>query len=443
VEVKIVEDGSSFPALKPVPPEDRPFGFADCFALWSSLGVGLLVLQAGALLVPGLGFASALGATVLGSLIGVVLLALVGVIGSDTGVATMAALRPSLGARGSTVPTAVNILQLIGWGAFEIIIMRDSADAIGRRILGVSSPIVWTLVWGTLATAMAFGGPLAFVRRFLKTWGIWLVYAGALWLTIKFFMRYDIRSLLAKAGTGDITFGVAVDLVVAMPLSWLPLIADYTRFGRRTRPVFWGTFAGYFIANVWFYALGAAYALVTSGADLLQSILLTSGGLIALGLILLDETDNAFADIYSAAVSTGNFSSRFSATHLSIAYGPLCTLLALLVPIGQYQDFLLLLGSVFAPLFGIVLTDHFVVRRRQIAASELDRPHGAYWYAAGWSWPALLAWVAGIVVFQLVTRLLPHLGATLPSFLASGAIYLLLAGIGIVRARPVVAVEQA
>jgi NCS1 family nucleobase:cation symporter-1 len=109
-----MESSAERSALTPVPSVERVFGFADCWALWSSLGVGLLVLQAGALLVPGLGFGAALGAILLGSIIGVTLLALVGVVGSDTGVATMPTLRPALGIRDSFLPTDANLAQLIG-----------------------------------------------------------------------------------------------------------------------------------------------------------------------------------------------------------------------------------------------------------------------------------------------------------------------------------------
>jgi NCS1 family nucleobase:cation symporter-1 len=431
-----MESQPAFSPLTPVPPDRRPFRFGDCFALWSSLGVGLLVLQAGALLVPGLGVGPALAAILLGSAVGAALLALAGVVGSDTGVATMAALRPALGVRSSFLPTLANIVQLVGWGTFEIIIMRDSADAIDRRLGAFSSPLLWTLVWGGLATLLAFGGPLRFVRQFLRRWGIWLVYAAALWLTVQLVTRYDLTTLLARAGTGELAFGLGVDLVVAMPLSWLPLVADYTRFGRSARPVFWGTALGYFVANVWFYALGAAYALALGGGDLIQAILAASGGLLALGLILVDETDNAFADIYSAAVSTGNVLPQLATPWLALGYGALCTVLALLVPIGQYQEFLLLIGSLFAPLFGIVLVDHFVVRRRRIAAAELERRGGAYWYLAGWGWPGLLAWAIGVGVFQAIAHELPDLGATLPSLLAGGLAYLLLVRVGLARPLP-------
>jgi NCS1 family nucleobase:cation symporter-1 len=397
---------SAYAPLVPVPPERRAFAASDAFALWFSLGIGLLVAQAGALLVPGLSLPHALFAIAIGTVIGVALLALAGVVGTDTGLAAMSSLRPTLGVRGASVPAVLNAIQLVGWGSFEIIVMRDSADALATQSFGLSMPLIWTLVFGVLATLLAVSGPLSFVRRFLRTWGI---------------------SLMRRPGTGDMAFGAAVDLVVAMPLSWLPLIADYTRFGRSAGGTFRGTLAGYGIANLWFYALGAVYGLVAGGGDALLTIAFAqAGGGIALLLILIDEIDNAFADIHSAAVSTGTFWARAGVPMLSAAFGALCTLVALVVEMGKYQNFLLLIGSVFAPLFGVVLADHFIVRKRRIEIEALADPGGRYVFSGGWHVSAFIAWAAGIAAYHAINQWLPNLGATLPALAVGAVVYLAL-----------------
>ena len=419
------EAGSTYAPLKPVPDSRRAFKTSDAFALWFSLGIGLLVAQAGALLVPGLSLPHALLAILIGSVIGVVLLALAGVIGTDTGLAAMSSLRPTLGVRGASIPAVLNMIQLVGWGSFEVIVMRDSADALSKQAFGFSAPLVWTLIFGVLATLLAISGPLSFVRRFLRSWGIWLLLAGAAWLTYAVLAQHDLGALMRRPGNGEMSFGGAVDLVVAMPLSWLPLIADYTRFGRRAGDTFRGTLLGYGIANIWFYALGAIYGLAAGGGDaLLTSALAQAGGGLALLLILIDEVDNAFADIHSAAVSTGTFWARGSVPMLSAAFGALCTLIALLVPMAKYQNFLLLIGSVFAPLFGVVLVDHFIVRKRRIEAAVLADVRGRYGFSGGWHLSAFIAWAIGIASYQAINQWLPNLGATLPSLVIGAACYL-------------------
>jgi NCS1 family nucleobase:cation symporter-1 len=410
--------GSTYAPLTPVPDARRAFRTGDAFALWFSLGIGLLVAQAGALLVPGLSLPHALLAIVIGSAIGVVLLALAGVIGTDTGLAAMSSLRPTLGVRGASVPAVLNAVQLVGWGSFEVIVMRDSADALAKQAFGLSMPLVWTVVFGLLATLLAISGPLSFVRRFLRTWGIWLLLAGAAWLTWSLLAQHDLIAMMRRPGTGEMPFGGAIDLVVAMPLSWLPLIADYTRFGRRAGDTFRGTLLGYGIANIWFYALGAIYGLAAGGA------LAQAGGGLALLLILIDEVDNAFADIQSAAVSTGTFWARGSVPMLSAAFGALCTLIALLIPMAKYQNFLLLIGSVFAPLFGVVLVDHFIVRKRRIEAAVLADVRGRYGFSGGWHLSAFIAWAIGIAAYQAINQWLPNLGATLPALVIGAVCYL-------------------
>jgi NCS1 family nucleobase:cation symporter-1 len=401
----------SYDPLTPVPEDRRVFRAFDAFSLWFSLGIGLLVLQAGAFLVPGLSLGAALAAIVTGSVLGALLLAAAGVVGTDTGLSSMGTLRLALGARGAAIPAVLNAVQLTGWGAFEIIAMRDSADALAKQTFGFSNPLAWTLLFGVLATSLAILGPVSFVRRFLRAWGLWLLLAGAGWLTWRLAADFDFPALLAKAGTGEMSFGAGVDLVVAMPLSWLPLIADYTRFGRSPGGMFKGSAVGYLLANIWFMGLGAAYALAAGGEGLLLTALAASGGGIALLLIVIDETDNTFADIHSAAVSTATLA-PVKPARLALAFGALCTLIALVAPMGQYEGFLLLIGSVFAPLFGVLLTDHFIVRRRQTGV------------AGPLNLPGLAAWVVGIAAYQALSRLAPNLGATLPAFAVAAVVYL-------------------
>lgn len=415
---------TNYDPLTAVPAERRSFVARDAFALWFSLGVGLLVLQAGAFLVPALSLGEAYAAILCGTLLGAILLAAAGVIGADTGLASMAALRPTLGIRGASIPTVLNVVQLVGWGSFEIVVMGDAANTLANGALGVSAPMLWTVLFGLLATALAAGGPVSFVRRFLRRWGLYLLLAAAAWLTYALLAQHDLAELFARPGTGGMSFGGGVDLVVAMPLSWLPLIADYTRFGRSPGAMFRGSALGYLVANVWFFGLGATYALASGGEASIAVTLASAGAGLALLLILLDETDNAFADIHSAAVSSGTLL-RFGVRKLALGFGALCTLIALLAPLAEYQNFLLMISSVFAPLFGVVLADHFLVRRRRLDVAEIDRVGGAYWYAGGWRMAGLGAWAIGVATFHGVTAALPDLGATLPSLTVSGALFLL------------------
>jgi NCS1 family nucleobase:cation symporter-1 len=422
--------------IEPVDRDSRVLGFIDYFVLWSSLGVGLLVLEAGTLLVPGLSLRQALLAIVVGTLVGNLLLALAGMAGSDQGVPTMVLLRPVLGQRGSYLPTLLNLLQLIGWTAFELWVMSLAANRISDALFGFSAYSAWLVIFAVWCVLLALGGPLVVVRQWLEKFGVWLVYGATAWMTVYLFTHYDISALLAQAGTGEMPFWLGVDLVVAMPISWMPLVADYNRFTQDSRGTFLGTYLGYFVANVWFYGLGALFILTLDMAaptpeNLATAIMALTGGVVALLVILVDETDNAFADIYSAAVSIQNIFPQVRQRLLIVIVGAVGLGLAAFLTMGQYFNFLLLVGSVFVPLFGILAADYFVVRGRHINTAELYRPGGQYWYRQGFSWVAVAAWAAGIAIYHLITRAWPTLGASIPSFAAAFLLYLALVRVGV------------
>jgi NCS1 family nucleobase:cation symporter-1 len=402
-----------------VPADKRVLGARDLFSLWFSLGIGLMVLQLGGLLAPGLGLAGGVGAILLGTAVGVLLLGAVAVIGTDTGLSAMSALKLSLGERGAVLPALLNLLQLVGWGAFEIIVMRDAASLLAGKVFAegslLTSPWLWTLFFGALATLLAVTGPLTFVRRVLRKWGIWLLLGACLWLTWNLFDKADLGELWARAGDGSLPFALGFDIAIAMPLSWLPLIADYSRFGKAAGRVFAGTAAGFFCGNVWLMSLGVAYTLAFAPSGEMNALLLALAGAglgIPLLLILLDESENAFADIHSAAVSSGTLVA-VKVEHLALGLGALCTLIALFAPLAEYQNFLLMIGSVFAPLFGVVLVDHFVLRQRRAAVAT-----------AALRGDALAAWACGAVTYHLLAQLAPEVGATLPSLLLAGVLQL-------------------
>jgi nucleobase:cation symporter-1, NCS1 family len=403
--------------IEPVPPGHRVLRFMDFVVLWGDLGIGLLVMLTGTFLVPGLGLGSALLAILVGSASGSLLLALVGAVGSATGAPTMVLLRPVLGTRGSYAPTVLNVLQLIGWTIFEFVVMGVAASVIARSLFGSGSTIAWTAVFAVIVIIMGLGGPIGFVRQWLEKFAVWIALATGAWLTIHAFSTMDVGALLRQPGDGSLPFGSGVDLAIALPISWLPLVADYNRFARSTRKGFWGTMLGFFITNAWFLSLGALLLLGSHVAqeprDFATAIALTAGW-IALLILLADETHNAWADLYSSAVSVQNLFPKAKQRWLIVAIGAACFLIAAFLDITRYQDFLYLVGSFFVPLFGMLTADFFVLRRRHYQVREFSRARGAYWYSGGINMRAMIAWAAGIAAYHLANP--ATLGAIFPSW---------------------------
>lgn len=397
-------------AIRPVPPSERRLSAVDLAVLWGDLGIGLLVLVTGGLLVPGLGFGMAFVAIVIGSVIGVALLSLMAVAGAQHGLASMVLLRPVLGVRGSWVPTVLNIVQLVGWTAVELWAMSYVADLISSEVFGFSARGLWLAIAALFCAGLALWGPVGVTRVWMERFGAWVIGAITLIVTVAVLTSDGLGDALRSAGAGGFpTFGPALDLVIAMPISWFPLIADYTRFGKRPRAAFLGTFWGYLVANIWLYSLGALLILTAGAtpdpAGIALGILTIAGGSIAGVLflvgLLVGETDEAFADIYSGAVSIQNIWPRIPQRVLVVAITALATALAAIFTMELYESFLFLIGSVFVPLLGVVAADHFVIRKSRIDLGRLVRERG-YWFRGGVRWAALLPWLSGFVVYHWI-----------------------------------------
>ena len=413
-----------------MPERLRTLSFLDVSLLWGNLGVSLLVLVAGALLVPALGLAEALLAIVVGAVLGNALLGLAGLIGAERRLPSMVLLRDPLGQRGSYVPTVLNVLQNVGWATFELIVIAAAATALADRAFGFSERWVWVLVFGAVTGALALAGPISLVRRYLRRFAIWAVVASLAYLAWWAIAGADVGSLWREPGAGGLTFWQGVDLTIAMAASWLPLAADYTRFARSRRSAFFGTALGYFVPHVLLFSLGALLLLsrgVGGVGDLSGLLIALAAGGIGSGLALLaltfDETDEPFANVYSTAVSLQNLFPQLSQRLLIVLITATATVGALVVDLVQYEVFLFLLGSFFVPLFGVLAADFF------LGAAA----------AVSFRWSGLVSWLVGFAVYQWIQPTGPEawtsvvadapkagslaVGASLPSFAVAFVLY--------------------
>jgi nucleobase:cation symporter-1, NCS1 family len=406
-------------SILPVPKDKRLLKGRDFFVLWSSLGVGLLVLSAGSFLTDA-SFTDAILAILIGSIGGSVLLALAGKIGSDSALPSLVSTRPSFGVHGSYIPAVLNVMQLIGWTIFEIMIMSTAANILVGEIIPF---YVWTLIFGSIVTLMALVGPLAVIRDWLGKFAIWAVYASSVMIILVLLLSDKILILISSEGNG-MSFFSALDIVIAMPVSWMPLAADYNRFAKNSNSAFKGTVVGFAVTNVLFYFAGVLLGTsdIVTIITAIQSIFF---GFLMLVLIV-DETDNTFADVYSASVSTQSIFPKFDQRYLIAGFTAFSIIMANLIPISQYQTFLLLIGAVFVPLFGVVLSDYFILKRMRY---KDDFYYDSKTNRIGYT--AIVAWFIGVVVYFVLSSLspiyisgIPQIGATIPSLIVSSLCYI-------------------
>jgi putative hydroxymethylpyrimidine transporter CytX len=412
--------------VTPVPERLRTLSFLDVTLLWGNLGISLLVLVAGTLLA-GLGLSQALLAIVVGAVLGCALLGLAGLIGAERRVPGMVLMRDPLGRRGSYVPTALNVAQNLGWATFELIVIATAANALVDEAFGLDARWLWVLVFAVVTLALALAGPISFVRRFVRRFAVWAVLASTGYLTWWAVDGADVGGLWSNSGEGGLSFWQGVDLTVAMAASWLPLAADYTRFARTGRGAFWGTGIGYLVPLVWLYGLGALL-LLSRGLDdttALLTAVAAGGAASALALLALtvDETDEPFANVYSAAVSLQNLFPRAPQRLLILVVAATATVGALTIDLLRYQGFLFLLGSFFVPLFGVLAADFLLGAAGPVAVR----------------WSGLVAWLAGFAAYQWIQPTGPAWwtdfvgsapragdftgGASLPAFAVAFALY--------------------
>src|SRR4051794_7591512 len=373
-------------------PAGRSLRLIDQLGMWGNLGVSLLGFTGAAFVLypvvggPAMSLGAAVVALVLGTLIGTAAVAAAAVPGTDTGQPAMVLLRGLFGARISWLPTVLNVVQLVGWTTFELVVistaMHQLADGIPRW--------VYVLIGGVITTVLALR-PLGWIRLLRKyvtvAVVVALVYLGAQLL----------RNPLPSLGHGTWNgFWLAVDTVIAVTVSWVPVAADYTRHSRSTRDTVIGIVVGYSVTQIACYGIGlvALLTVATSGTDhqMYGAFMAIPLGTLTFAVLAVRELDQSFVDAYSTAVSIQNLRPRWDRRVLAAVIGALATLLALALDIADYQNFLYLIGSVFVPLLGVLAVDYFLISHRSWDLSE----------RAPARWLMVVPWVIGFITYQLI-----------------------------------------
>jgi len=380
---------------EPVP---QSLGLLDQFGLWGNLGVSLLgftgaifVLQPGGAGTPELSLAAALTAIVAGTLFGTVVLALAGIPGAQTGAPAMVLLRGLFGARLSYLPTVVNVLQLFGWGIFELVTIATAAHTVAPALPRQG----YVLIAGG-ATALLTIRPLGAIRV-LRRYATGAVLVVMCYLFVQL-LRHPLPALTHGTWSGYLA---ATDTVVAVAISFAPLAADYTRHSRSTRAAFGGALAGYSVTQLLCYVIGLL-ALVTvahgNAGDIFGAFIALPLGSLGFAVLAARELDQSFADVYSTAVSLQNLRPLWDRRVLAVVITALTTAGALWLNIADYENFLTLLGSVFVPLSAVLIADYFA----GCAVGAAPRTQWNLSDVAPSRWAMLPPWAAGFVVYQLI-----------------------------------------
>lgn len=365
--------------------------------LWFGASISVAEILTGGLLAP-LGFKMGVLAILLGHLVGTTILILGGIIGTEERVPAIVSTRISFGQYGSYLFSVLNVLQLLGWTAVMIIAGARSVNQITKTLWSFDHLTVWSLFIGILIMIWLWLGKDS---GWKKANHIAVIFLFLLTVVLSVII-FRNEELFTKQITGEMSFGSAIELAVVMPLSWLPLIADYTRFAKSKRAGAGGSWLGYFIGSSWMYIIGLGAAIIANDPDPSAMLLAANLGIVALGIIVLATVTTTFLDAYSAGVSCLNIFPKLNEKMITIVITAIGTGLAIIVNIEQYEHFLYAIGSVFAPLFAILLTDYFILKNKHIQADLLI------------NWATLLLCVIGTMLYYQFIKYDFMLGATIP-----------------------------
>ncbi|CDF57419.1 putative hydroxymethylpyrimidine transporter CytX [Thermobrachium celere] len=324
------------------------------FFLWFGAAVSVAEIMAGAFLGP-LGMKKGLAVIIIGHLIGCLILGLAGIIGQEKDMTAMETLSLSFGVYGKYIFSVLNFIQLVGWTSIMLITASNGINQIFKSLFGYENFYLWVLIIAAIVYLWAEYSSF----RYPKLNYISVVLLIILSLTM-FYILINSKSNNVLSNE-HISFGSGLELSIVMPISWLPLISDYTKHSENKISSFLGSFFGYFIASSFMYILGLLCAIKFNEIDIVNILVKGNFGIGALLIVVLSTVTTTFLDVYSAATTIFNIK-RLNKKYVTLLIVGISIIFALFFKMEQYENFLYLIGAVFSPLFAVVLSDYFLLK---------------------------------------------------------------------------------
>ena len=366
--------------------------------IWFGAGISIAEILTGTYFAP-LGMGKGILAIVIGHVIGCALFFFAGLIGGRTGLSAMETVKLSFGKKGGLLFALLNVLQLVGWTA---IMIYDGALATNG--IFETGAWVWCLVIGVLIllwiligiTNLGLVNKIAMAALFILT------------LVLCKVIFFDGTPGDASAFGEAMSFGAAVELAVAMPLSWLPLVSDYTREAQKPLAATVASTLTYGLVSCWMYIIGMGAAIYTGEGDIALIMVKAGLGVAALVILILSTVTTTFLDAWSAGISSESLSKRLSGKWVAVVVTVIGTAAAILFPMDDITDFLYLIGSVFAPMIAVQLADNFILKRSS--------------FGLAFDWVNLAVWLAGFALYRWLMTVDIPVGSTLPDMLLTMAL---------------------
>ncbi len=368
--------------------------------LWFGAAISVAEVMTGGLLAP-LGFKQGIFVIIVGHIIGGLIMAAAGNIGYEKKLASMESTELTFGKYGKALFSFLNATQLVGWTVIMLISGGAATSVLTQNILSFGSTTTWIVVLGVLIALWLYVGK--------GLWKVGNILVGISMLAITIILigiGLGTEGVTSMTNQNTLSLGLAIELTIVMPISWVPLVADYTRDSKSKLGGNLGTFIGYFIGSSLMYFVGLIAALGFGSTDI-GSILLNQGyGPIGVLIIMLSTISTTYLDAFSAGLSVKNLLPGFSEKHLGTGVVLLSILIALTFPMSAYEGFLLWIGALFVPLFAILITDYYILGNQSTSDAL-----------------ALVLWILGVGVYRIFVAIDLSIGTTLPAMALVSLLY--------------------
>lgn len=377
------------------------------FFLWFGAAISVAEIMAGAFL-GSLGIKKGVAAIIIGHLIGCLILGLAGIIGQEKNMTAMETVGLSFGVFGKYIFSILNFIQLVGWTSIMLITASNGINQICKSLLGYENFYIWVLSVGVLVYIWTEYSSFKYPKL------NYISVALLMFLSLMMFYILVNSSTNNLEFTEGISFGLGLELSIVMPISWLPLISDYTKYGENKLSSFLGSFFGYFIASSFMYIIGLLCSIKFNEIDIINILVKGNFGIGALFIVVLSTVTTTFLDVYSATVSLINVK-EFNKRYVTMFIMGISIILALFFKMDQYENFLYLIGSVFSPLFAVVLSDYFILKNTNNKTNYFI---------------SFLSFIIGFVFYILIKDYGTILGVTIPVMLLTTVVSITLKKVG-------------
>lgn len=357
-----------------------------------------------------------------GSVIIVVIGAVMGVIGAKSRMSSYLLVRVAFGDKGAAFVNIAFAISLLGWFGVNINLFMDAVAGLGRDVWGVElSPVglaVFASVCMTVTTLIGFKGINILASLLVPILAVVTVLLAKTALS-----QHSLPQIFATEKVETLTTGEGISAIVGAIIVGAIILPDITRFVRHWSGAVYTAIIAYIVVQL--AVMGAAaLAGATSGkSDVLEIMLDMNLGIGAFVIVIAGSWVLNSLNLYSAVLGAKATFPKLKTVYLTIGLGAIGVVAALMNILDGFITFLFYLSVIFIPVAGVLMIDALFIRPTVYRIETLDNNRAL-------NWKGFTAWAIGAVFAVLASEgIMPTLTeiAAMDAVILSGLLYTVLA----------------